>query len=46
VTIPEKLRYFTIAQGSLEEVRYYIILAYDLEYIDALDMNEDLEEIG
>jgi len=44
--IPEKLRYFNIAQGSLEEVRYYIILAHDLEYIDALDLNEDLGEIG
>ena len=45
-TIPEKLRYFNIAQSSLEEVRYYIILAHDLEYADALDLNEDLEEIG
>ena len=45
-TIPEKLRYFNIAQGSLEEVRYYIILAHDLEYVDALDLNEDLGEIG
>ena len=45
-TIPEKLRFFNIAQGSLEEVRYYIILAHDLEYVDALDLNEDLGEIG
>lgn len=45
-TIPEKLRYFNIAQGSLEEVRYYIILAHDLEYVDDLDLNEDLGEIG
>ena len=45
-TIPEKLRYFNIAQGSLEEVRYYIILSHDLEYGDTLDLNEDLAEIG
>jgi four helix bundle protein len=45
-TIPDKLRYFNIAQGSLEEVKYYIILTRDLEYLDALDLNEDLGEIG
>ena len=45
-TVPEKLRYFNISQGSLEEVRYYIILAHDLEYVDALDLNQDLGEIG
>ena len=30
----EKLRFFNIAQGSLEECRYYIILSTDLNYID------------
>ncbi len=30
----DKLRFFNIAQGSLEECRYYIILSYDIEYID------------
>ena len=45
-TIPDKLRYFNIAQGSLEEVKYHIILTRDLEYLDALDLNEDLGEIG
>lgn len=45
-TVPDKLRYFNIAQGSLEEVRYYLILSHDLEYFDALDLMEDLEEIG
>ena len=28
----DKLRYFNIAQGSLEECRYYLILVRDLEY--------------
>lgn len=28
----DKLRFFNIAQGSLEECRYYIILAHDLKY--------------
>ena len=30
----DKLRFMNIAQGSLEECRYYIILAYDIEYIN------------
>ena len=30
----DKLRFFNIAQGSLEECRYYIILSRDIEYID------------
>ena len=29
---PDKLRFFNIAQGSLEECRYYLILARDLNY--------------
>ena len=30
----DKLRFINIAQGSLEECRYYIILSYDIAYID------------
>jgi four helix bundle protein len=30
----DKLRFYNIAQGSLEECRYYIILSRDLNYID------------
>ena len=30
----DKLRFFNIAQGSLEECRYYIILSHDLGYYD------------
>lgn len=30
----DKLRFFNISQGSLEECRYYCILSKDLEYID------------
>lgn len=43
----DKLRFLNIAQGSLEECRYYIILSRDLEYIDecAYDiLNQRLEE--
>ncbi len=31
---PDKLRFLNIAQGSLEESRYYLILARDLGYGD------------
>ncbi len=43
----DKLRFLNIAQGSLEECRYYILLSKDLEYIssDVYDrLNGELEE--
>lgn len=36
----DKLRFFNISQGSLEECRNYIILAHDLGYIDDRSNNE------
>jgi four helix bundle protein len=45
-TVGDKLRHFNIAQGSLEEVRYYLILALDLEYFDTRNLHEDLEEVS
>ena len=30
----DKLRFLNIAQGSLEECRYYIVLSLDINYID------------
>ena len=35
----DKLRFYNIAQGSLEECRYYILLSRDLEYIDEIQYN-------
>jgi four helix bundle protein len=46
VTIPDKLRFFNIAQASLEEVRYYLILVYDLKYAETRELREDLEEVS
>lgn len=31
-SVADKLRFFNIAQGSLEECRYYLILVQDLQY--------------
>lgn len=42
----DKLRFYNIAQGSLEECRYYLILAKDLNYGDASQLKLDLEEIS
>lgn len=30
----DKLRFMNVAQGSLEECRYYIILSHEIEYIN------------
>jgi four helix bundle protein len=42
---PDKARVLNIAQSSLEELRYYFILAKDLEYVSA-DPQADLEEVA
>ena len=36
----DKLRFFNIAQGSLEECRYYIILSHDVGYYSDATANE------
>jgi four helix bundle protein len=40
-----KARYMNIAEGSLEESRYYLILAQDLGYGNTGKLNSALEEI-
>src|SRR5947209_20264147 len=42
----DKLKFYNIAQGSLEECRYYLILARDLNYGDPAGLVRNLEEIG
>ena len=42
----DKARYFNIAQGSIEECRYYLILAQDLDYGDTTQLTRDLEEVS
>ncbi len=45
-TKPDKRRLMNIAQGSLEECRYYLTLANDLNYGDTIKIKEQLEEIS
>lgn len=42
----DKARFLNIAQGSLEECRYYLILSRDLGYGDNLDLLQDIDEVG
>ena len=45
-TKPDKARFMNIAQGSLEECRYYLILASDLNYGDNMALRKLLEEVS
>jgi len=42
----DKARFMNTAQGSLEEVRYYLLLARDLGYCDAPQLPWRAEEIS
>ena len=45
-SIKDKGRYFNIAQGSLQECRYYLILAKDLEYGDVSKLQKSITELS
>ena len=45
-TRPDKVRFLNIAQGSLEECRYCLILAKDLDYGDTSKLMDKLEEVS
>src|SRR5579862_9075412 len=42
----DKARFYNIAQGSIEECRYYLILANDLGYARTQRLQADLDEIS
>lgn len=44
--LADKIRFFNIAQGSLEETRYYLILANDLRYGKTENLESSLDEVG
>lgn len=46
IGLNDKLRFYNIAQGSLEECRYYLILAADLGYGETADLKIELDRIG
>jgi len=42
----DKARFLNIAQGSLEECRYYLILAKDLNFGESSEIYKSLEEVS
>ena len=42
----DKARFYNIAQGSLEECRYYLMLAHDLGYAETSELMIVLEEVS
>jgi four helix bundle protein len=45
-TQPDKIKFLNIAQGSLEESRYYLILTKDLDYGEPTQLIIKLEEVS
>ena len=43
---PDKVRFMNIAQGSLEECKYYHILAQDLHYGETKMLDAMIEEVS
>lgn len=43
---PDKIKFMNIAQGSLEECRYYFILSEDLGYGETGTLRRQLEEVS
>ncbi len=44
--VADKGRFMNTAQGSLEECRYYLILAQDLQYADTITLQAQLDEVA
>jgi four helix bundle protein len=42
----DKARYLNIAQGSVEECRYYLILSRDIGYCDVFELDSLLQEVS
>lgn len=42
----DKIRFLNVAQGSLEECRYYLILAKDLKYGENKNLDEKAEDVS
>ncbi len=43
---PDKARFMNMAEGSVEEIRYYLILAQDLGYGQTGELMASLEEVS
>ncbi len=43
---PDKARFMNMAEGSVEECRYYLILSNDLAYADTQGLAASLQEVS
>ena len=43
---PDKARFMNIAEGSLDECQYYLLLARDLGYGETAELRERLNEVS
>ena len=46
ISTKEKLRFLYIANGSLEETRYFLILIEDLEFFNTEELQNQLSEVS
>jgi four helix bundle protein len=44
--VADKLRFYNIAEGSIHECKYYLILSKDLEYLNDKNLSNLLEEVS
>ncbi len=44
--VADKLRYYNIAEGSIHECKYYLILARDLGYVENADLFDLIDEVS
>ena len=44
--VKDKARFYNISQGSLEELKYYLILINDLKYSNSNEIINDADEVG
>jgi four helix bundle protein len=42
----EKVYFYQVSQTSMEEVRYYILLANDLAYWKQMELEDELDDVG
>lgn len=42
----EKIRFLNVSQGSLQELRFFLILAEDLKFGETLELREDVAKVA
>ncbi len=45
-SVSEKLRFLNISQGSLQELRYFLMLTEDLDFAETVSVREEATQVG